>query len=62
MSPLLPEYAEHANVPICTGVTALVLDSGEMLILEFGQVFWFGNMMEKSLINPNQCRKFGIKI
>ena len=28
----------------------------------FGQGFWFGNRMEKSLINPNQRRKFGIQI
>ena len=62
MFPLLPEYAEQMNLPICTGVTALSLDSYEVVILEFGQGFWFGNTIEKSLINPNQCRKFGNKI
>ena len=62
MSPLIPEYAEHTNVPICTGVTDLTLDSGEVVILEFGKGLWFGNKMEKSLINPNQCQKFRIKI
>ena len=62
VSPLYPEYAEQMNVPICTGVTALTLDSGKVVILEFGQGLWFGNRMEKSLINPNQCRKFGIQI
>ena len=62
MYPFLPEYSEPINVPICTGVTYLTLDSGEALILEFGQGLWFGNRMEKSLINPNQCQKFGIKI
>ena len=50
------------NVPICTGVTALKLDSGEVVILEFGKGLWFGNRMEKSLIKPNQCRKFVIQI
>ena len=50
------------NVPIFTGVTALTLDSGEVVILEFRKGMWFGNRMEKSLINPNQCRKFGIQI
>ena len=30
--------------------------------MEFVQVLWFGNRMEKSLINPNQCQEFGIKI
>ena len=62
MYPLLPEYLEQMNVPICTGVTDLTLDSGEVVILEFGQGLWFGNMMEKSLINTNQCQNFGIQI
>ena len=62
MSPFLPEYAEQMNVPICTGVTALTLDSGGVLILEFGKGLWFGNRIGKSLINPNQCQKFGIQI
>ena len=60
MSPFLQEYAEQTNVPICTGVTALTLDSGEVVILEFGKGLWFGNRMKKLLINPNQCQKFGI--
>ena len=40
----------------------MTLDSGEVVILEFGQGLWFGNRMEKSLINPNQCQKFGVQI
>ena len=35
---------------------------GETLILMFGQGLWFGDRMQRSLINPNQCRAFGIKI
>ena len=50
------------NVPICTGVTALTLDSVEVVIMEFGQGLFFGNRMEKLLINPNQCQKCGIQI
>ena len=50
------------NVPICTGVTALTLYSWDVVILEFGQDLWFGNRVETSLINLNQCQKFGIKI
>ena len=38
------------------------LDSGEVVILEFLKGFWFVNRMEKSLINLNQCQKFGIQI
>ena len=48
------------NGPMCTGVTALTLYFGEAIILEFGQGLWFGNRIEKSLINPNQYQKFGI--
>ena len=54
MSQFLPQYTEQMNVPVCTGVTASKLDSWEVVILEFGQDLWFGNIMEKSLINPNQ--------
>ena len=50
------------NITIFKVVTALSLDSGEVLILEFGKGLWFVNRMEKSLINPTQCRKFQIKI
>ena len=62
MFSFLPQYTEEVDIPICTGVTALKIDSGEVIILEFGEFLWFGNRMEKSQINPNQCRKFGIKI
>ena len=62
MSPFLPEYAEQMNVPICTCFTALTLDSGEVVILEFAQGLWFGNSTEESLIKPNKFRKFGIQI
>ena len=62
MSPFLPEYAEHINVPICTGVTDLTLDSGGVVILEFGIGLWFVNRMRTSPINPNQCQKFKIQI
>ena len=53
MSPFLPEYSEQMNVSICIGVTDLALDSGGVVILEFGQGLWFGNRIEKSLVNPN---------
>ena len=53
VSPFLPKYAEQINVPICTGVTALTIDSWQGVILKFGQVLWFVNRKEKLLINPN---------
>ena len=38
------------------------MELGEVIILRFGQGFWFGNRIKKTLINPNQCRDFGIPI
>ena len=62
VSPILVEYSEQINIQICTGATAYSLESGEMIILLFGQGLWFGNKMEKNLINPYQCRSFGITL
>ena len=53
VSPLIPENSEQMNVPIFTGVTALKIDSGKVVILEFGKGLWFGNRMEKLVISPN---------
>ena len=38
------------------------MELGEAIILIFGQGLWFGNRMEKTLINLNKCRAFGIPI
>ena len=62
MSPFFPAYAEQVNIRICNGITAYTLYSMEVVILEFGKGLWFGNRMDKSLINPNQFRRFGIQI
>ena len=37
MYPFLPEYTEQFNIPICTVVTVLALDLGEVIIMEFGK-------------------------
>ena len=50
------------HIQICSGATAYTLDSGEVIILIFGQGLWFGERMHKSLINPYQCRAFGISL
>ena len=62
VAPFLPEYDEQENVRICTGATAYTMDNGEVVILVFGQGLWFGSRMEKSLINPYQCRYYGIQL
>ena len=62
VSPYLSDYDTIHDIPICTASTAVDLDSGETIILEFGQGLWFGERMGHSLINPNQCRSFGIHV
>ena len=37
VSPYLSEYDSLSDIPICTAATAVDLDSGEIIILEFGQ-------------------------
>ena len=62
VSPFLAEYKEQLSIQICTGATSYTLESGELVRLLFGQGLWFGNRMDKSLINPYQCRAYGIPI
>jgi hypothetical protein len=36
--------------------------TGHASILEFHQGLWFGLKLPNSLINPNQCRVFGVSL
>ena len=47
MSPFLLKYTEQVNIPTSTVVPELTLNSVEVVILQFGQVLWFGNRMKK---------------
>ena len=58
MSPYLSEYDSISDITICTAATAVDLESGETIILEFGQSQWFGERMKYSLINPNHLLGF----
>ena len=62
VSPYLSEYNSIDDIPICTAATAVDLDTGETIILEFGQGLWFGDRMNHSLIYPNQCRVYGLSV
>ena len=62
VSPYLSEYDSVNDIPICTAATAVELDSGETIILEFGQGLWFGDRLNHFLINPNQCHSHGISV
>ena len=54
--PFLPNYSKKIDAPIITGATAVDLKNGLTVALIFGQGLWFGDRMDKSLINPNQYR------
>ena len=60
--PFLSEYTTTDNVEICTAATAWTSHTGQVYILVFGQGLWFGDRMDRSLINPNQCRSYGISL
>ena len=62
VSPFLDEYDSQENIPICSGATVFTTKNGETVILIFGQGLWFGDRLNKSLINPNQCRAYGIPL
>ena len=62
VSPFLPEYDSTENIEICTAATAWTNEDGRTYILVFGQGLWFGDRLDRSLINPNQCRAFGISL
>ena len=62
VAPFLAEYDETQNIDIVTGATAVDLEDGSTVICVFGQGLWFGDRMEKSLINPNQCRHYGVSL
>ena len=62
VSPFLSTYEAFADVKICSVAAAVALDTGETVVLIFGQGLWFGEKMDKSLINPNQCRAYGVGV
>ena len=58
VSPLLPKYSKQLKVTIVTGVTEVDLENVSTMVLIFGNSLWFGDIVEKSLINPKQCRNY----
>jgi len=63
VAPFLDEYQEQQNVRICTALTAATIPhTGETVILRCGQSLDFHEKLQKTLINPNQLRAFGINI
>jgi hypothetical protein len=63
VSPFMNEYQPMINMHIVGACTAFNHpETGQTITLEFHQGLWFGLKLMHSLINPNQCRAFGIQI
>ena len=62
VSPFLSKYSNNDNVEVCTAAPVWTSHTGQVYILVFGQGIWFGDRMNNSLINPKQCRSYGISL
>lgn len=57
------QIAPNKNVPIVSGATAYDDEvSGTTFILVFHESLYYGKTLDHSLINPNQCRMYGIDV
>jgi hypothetical protein len=63
VSPYTETYKAIKDVPIVTGATAWTCQHiGDTYILVFHESLWMGEMMDHTLINPNQLRLFGVQV
>jgi hypothetical protein len=63
VSPFSEHYQTMVNIPIALAATAWDdHETGQTTILIFNQGLWFGDELANSLINPNQCRMYGIEL
>jgi hypothetical protein len=63
VSPYADTYQPIVDVPIVTGATAVTSQhTGLTYILVFNEAIWMGDVLDHSLINPNQMRAFGVSV
>lgn len=63
VTPFLEELNSADEIPVCQAATAWDSPEGITFILVFGQGLYFGERMRAySLINPNQCRAYGVQL
>jgi hypothetical protein len=63
VSPYSDDYEAKTDIPIAHAATAYDDPvTGRVTILIFYNGLWFGNKLKDSLVNPNQCRSFGIDL
>lgn len=56
-SPFSDEYPAMEKVPICTCATAYESNTGQVVILCFGEALYLGDRIQQSLLCPNQLRE-----
>jgi hypothetical protein len=63
VSPYADSYDPIRNVPIVTSATAVTSqETGMTYILVFNEAIWMGELLDHSLINPNQLRPHGVDV
>jgi hypothetical protein len=63
VSPFVDHYKPTRGIEVVSAATAWDdPETLETIILVFHEALWMGDMMEHSLINPNQCRSYGISV
>jgi hypothetical protein len=63
VSPYTDSYEAIKNVPIVTGATAWTSQTtGETYILVINEALWMGDVLDNSLLNPNQLCHHGVKV
>ena len=63
VSPYTDSYEAIKGVPIVTGATAWTSTvNGQTYVLVLNEALWMGDVLEHSLINPNQLRHFGVTV
>ena len=63
VSPYTDSYESIKGVPIVTGATAWTSQvDGATYILVFHEALWMGDVLEHSLLNPNQLRHYGVSV
>ena len=50
---------QDTSIPVATCATKVITEAGTFYILVMPQMLWFGNTLQRSLINPNQLRMHG---
>lgn len=63
VSPYRDDYEAATNVPIVHAATAWTSKrTGQTYILVLNEALWMGDVLDHTLVNPNQLRHFGVDV